>query len=409
MKSKIAIFFYFATIVGLLCSRTLLTIAMAGLVAAALFNVEIKPFRFGFNPSLKTTFQRLFKRPDYLAIIGIFILALFSFGNSSETKFLIKDIVLKLPFLILPLAFLNHPKLSQRQLAHVFYIFLACTSIACLGVGINYYLDFAYITNSINLGKSVPTPIHHIRFSLLVAFATVVGFWLIFIRHYWKYNWEKWLIIGLTGFVFLMQHVLSVRSGLVVMYAALSIMAIYYVFYTKKLWLFGVFIPLMIALQLVAYHTIPTLKNKVRYLLYDLDMFKNGNRAGFSDGQRLISLSMGAEVVKENLVFGTGIGDLKTELAKQYATHYPDLKPKLPHNQFLTITASMGFVGLAAFTFLFFFPLFYHRNYRFVVMASFYTIMTLSFMFENTLATQFGLTIYLLFLLLILQVEKYNE
>lgn len=402
MKSKITIFFYFVTIVGLLCSRTLLTIAMAGLVAVALFDIELRPLRLGLNPSLKTTFQRLFKRADYLAIVGIFVLTVLSFLNSEATKDLTNDIRLKLPFLVLPLAFLNHPRLSQRQLAHVLYIFLSCTALACLGVGINYMLDFDYITNSIYVGKSVPTPIHHIRFSLLVAFSVVVGIWLIFIKHQWKYRWERWLIIGLTSFVFIMQHVLSVRSGLLVMYAALGLMAIYYVFYTRRLWLFAVIIPLMLAAPLTAYYTIPSLKNKVDYLKHDLFMFKHGNREGFSDGQRFVSWEMGWEVWKDHFWFGTGIGDLKNELSKQYQSHYPDLEPKRPHNQFLTVAASMGLVGLMLFTGLFFLPLFYKRHYRFVVFAAFYTIMTLSLMFENTLATQFGVSIYLFFVMLLM-------
>lgn len=402
MKSKIAIFFYFVTIVGMLCSNTILTIAMAGLVAVALFEIEIQPFRLGFNPSLPTTFQRLMQRPDYLAVVGIFILVVFSIWNSDSVKDWHNDVIVKLPLLVLPLAFLNHPPLSQRQLAHVFYIFLGCTALASLGVGMNYALDFDAITESIRKGKSVPTPIHHIRFSLLMAFSVVVGIWLIFIQHYWKYHWEKWLIMALTAFVFVMQHILSVRSGLLVMYAALGLMAVYYVFYTRKMWLFAVIIPLMLAVPVGAYYTFPSLKNKVDYLKYDLFMFKYGNRDGFSDGQRLVSWEMGWEVWKDNLWFGTGIGDLKIALEKKYAAEYPNLSPKKPHNQFLTFAASTGLVGLVAFTMLFFVPLFYRKHYRFVVFAGFYTIMTLSLMFENTLATQFGVGIYSFFLMVLL-------
>ncbi len=409
IKYELAIFFYFVCIVGLLCSRTLLTISMVGFVAVALFDVKIRPFRLGINPDLVKNIKRLFKRPDYLALIGIFLLVVVSFWNSDSTKDLMTDIRIKLPFLLLPLAFIQFPKLSSRQLAHVLYLFLICTSLACLGVGINYLLDYKYITNSINLGKSVPVPIHHIRFSLLVAFSVAVGLWLIFLRHSWKYTWEKRLIIALTAFVFFMQHVLSVRSGLVVMYAAIGVMAIYYIFHTKKMWLFAVILPLMAIVPLIAVQTIPTLKNKIGYLLYDLDMFSQGNRAGFSDGQRFISWYIGAEVIQENPVFGTGIGDLKGELTKKYAANYPDLEAKLPHNQFLLQASSMGITGLVAFLILYFIPLFYRRNYRFVLFASFYTIITLSFLFENTFSTAFGVGIFIFFVLLLMKRDVGNQ
>ncbi len=405
-RKEVSIFFYFLFLIALFCSKTLLTIAMIGLLAVGVFEIQLKPFRLGFNPNYWKNLKQLPRRKDLLAVIGVFLLIVLSYWNSEATADWSNQVRVKLPFLLLPLAFVQLPRLSERQLAHVFYIFLLLATLACVGTGINYALDYKYITNSINLGKSIPTPIHHIRFSLMIAFSVVAGVWLRFIGHYWLKPSEKHLIATLTGFLFVFQHVLSVRSGLVVLYAALVIMSIYFVFYTKKIKLFAIILPLLVIVPLVAVQTIPTLKNKIGYLRYDLDMFRNGNRAGFSDGQRFISWEIGGIVFQKNSTWGTGFGDLKNELANVYKTNYPDLKPKLPHNQFLLFAAGMGWTGLLAFVTLFLFPLFYKKNYRFVVFAAFYTIITLSFLFENTLSSAFGTGIYLFFLLILMQREK---
>lgn len=396
--------FYIAT---LFFSPAWLSIAMICLAAAAVFDVEIKPLRLGFNKSFFKNLV-LLKRPDYLAILSIFFIVLLSGLNSDSLDFWSKQVRLKLPFLILPIIFVNLPKFNSRQFTGLIYAFLIISAITALETMINYALDYAYITKRIHNGTPIPTPIHHIRFSILMAMAVVAGIWLRYTEYMLKYNWEKHFITFLTIFLFVVAHVLSVKTGLVCLYAALGLMAFYYIIHTKRFWLFAVIFPTLILLPIGAYYTIPALKNKIDYFKYDVDMFTKGNRDGFSDGQRIASLDLGWMVFKENLVFGTGIGDLKNELEIKYDKYYPDLKPKLPHNQFLLLAASSGISGLFAFIIAFLIPLFYQKRYRFVLLSAFYIILGLSFMFETTLSTAIGTSVYLIFLLLILQREQLN-
>lgn len=409
MRRELAFFFYFVFLVGLLCSRTILTIAMMGIFAIGLVEIHAKPFKIGFNPLFFKNIVHLSQRKELLAFMGIYFLIVLGAGNFNAPD-AVSNARIFLPFLLLPLGFLQLPRLSQLELSLLFFIFIILASLVCIGVGINYALDFKYITNSINLGKSIPTPVHHIRFSLLVAFSVVVGIWLIYERFFWRKPWERYLIGGLTAFLFIFQHILSVRSGLVVMYAACGLMMIYLIFLSKKMWLFAVLVPLMFIVPLTAYWTIPSLQNKVRYLLYDLDMMRHGNLDGFSDGQRFISWKMGIDIIKEKPVLGIGMANLKDNLAERYQAEYPDLKPKKPHNQFLTIGAGTGLVGLSIFLVLFFTPLFYKKHYQRPPFMAFYTIIILSFLFENTLATSVGMSCFLFFALVMVQTDwRTNE
>ena len=405
VRQQITSFFCVFYIAMLFVSPAWLSIAMICLAAAAVFDVDIRPLKLGFNKSFFKNLV-LLKRPDYIAILSIFFIVLLSGLNSDSLDFWGKQVRLKLPFLILPIIFVNLPKFNEKQFAGIIYSFLIIAVIAGLGTMINYGLDYAYITKRIHNGTPIPTPIHHIRFSILMAFAVVCGIWLRYTNYVFKYNWEKHLITSLTIFLFAVAHVLSVKSGLVCLYLALGLMAFYYIIHTKRPWLFAVIFPILILFPVGAYYTIPALKNKIDYFKYDVDMFTKGNRDGFSDGQRIASLDLGWMVFKENLVFGTGIGDIKDELKIKYDEYYPDLKPKLPHNQFLLFAASSGISGLFAFIIAFFIPLFYQKGYRFVLFSAFYIILGLSFMFETTLSTAIGTSIYLIFLLLILQKEE---
>lgn len=402
-RSDLALFFYFVFMVAMVCSKTLLTIAMIGLLAVGVLDIRLHPpFRLGFNSLLFENLKQL-KSWDYGAIIGLFALVALSGINSESLDFWSSQVRLKLPFLLLPLAFINLPKLSARQFRGLLYAFVFITVLAAFGTVLYYLSDYEYITERIYNGTPIPTPIHHIRFSLLIAFATVCAIWLRYVGFVWRYDWERHLMLGFALFLFGVAHFLSVRTGLLTLYAALGVFAIFYVLQTKKIGVLLGFIGLSLLLPLVAYQTIPTFRNKVDYIRYDIDMFSQGNLEGFSDGQRLISLQMGWAVFQKNKTFGTGFGDLKKAIAEEYKVAYPTLEPKLPHNQFLLFGAAMGWIGLLAFTVLFFLPFWHQGNYRLPIFTAFYTIITLSFLFENTLSTAFGTAIYLFFLLLMLQ------
>ena len=405
VRQQLTSFFCTFYIAMMFVSPAWVSMAMIGLAAIAVFDIDLKPFKFGLNKSFFKNLV-LLTRPDYLAIVSIFFIVLLSGLNSDSLDFWNKQVRLKIPFLILPIIFVNLPKLTSRQFSSIIYSFLIVASLAALRTMVNYALDYAYITERIHNGTPIPTPIHHIRFSILVVFGVTCGIWLTYIKYVFKYSWEKYLISFLTFFLFVVAHVLSVKSGLVALYIALGVMAFYYIIVTKRFWLFAIIFPILILLPIGAYYTIPALKNKIDYFKYDVDMFTKGNRDGFSDGQRIASLDLGWMVFKENIAFGSGIGDLKDELQVKYKKHYPDLKPKLPHNQFLLFAASSGLVGLFVFLMAFLTPFFYKKRYRFVLFATFYTILGLSFMFETTLSTAIGTSIYLIFLLLMMQKER---
>ena len=154
----------------------------------------------------------------------------------------------------------------------------------------------------------------------------------------------------------------------------------------------------------IAFKTLPSLQSKINYSLWDYGKYKEGRAENYSDSERIISIMAGMEIYKQSPIIGVGAGDLKDELRAYYTKEHPKLKMKLPHNQFVTVAASYGLVGLLFFLISIFSPLVYKKNYKNLFFLAFNLFVFGSMLFESTLDTNYGITIYLVFLLIGLKV-----
>ena len=105
-------------------------------------------------------------------------------------------------------------------------------------------------------------------------------------------------------------------------------------------------------------------------------------------------------VVKENLVFGVGIGDVRKELDKVYRKvdyKFGYLDNQDPHNQYLQIAIGSGIVGLLIFLISFLVPLYFSilANDKFYIFFS--VLFLFSFLFESVLERHNGIILYSFF------------
>lgn len=396
--TRLALLAYSVFLVGLLCSRTLLTIGMI-LMALATLPTQDAHGRWTWNARWRRPWAAL--RPTHWAMIGIWLLVGGSVWNSADLSHWAQQWRIKLPFVVMPLAFALLPPLAERHFKALLRAFVVLTAMACTGVLLNYALDFEAITESLHRGKSIPTPIHHIRFSMLVALSVVCGSW--WLLHTPTRNTQWRILLALTAFNLVAVHVLTVRSGLLTLYAGMGLLLVMILWQRRQRWLVLALVVALPLVPLAAYWTIPSVQNKVGYMLQDLEMFRQGRIKGYSDGQRLVSLMMGWRVFQDHPHTGVGVGDLRQVVATYYAAHYPELEAKLPHNQWLWVAASMGWVGLAAFAVLWVLPILRRGRWLDPLWVAFYGMMFLSFQVESTLSTAFGTGIFLFFLLLLVQ------
>lgn len=105
-------------------------------------------------------------------------------------------------------------------------------------------------------------------------------------------------------------------------------------------------------------------------------------------------------IIKQNLLFGIGTGDVQQEMNAAYRETRSPLSEewyKRPHNQFITVTVATGLIGLIIFIISLFYPLFYFGKRLHVLYSVFFLLALLSFTVEDTLESQAGLTFFAFF------------
>lgn len=355
------------------------------------------------NKNFNKKWSTFVNNKAYIASTSIFFIIAYSGMYSDLSTFYLERIRVALPFLILPISFAGLPKLSQRQSQLVLYFLLIAVSIAGLGTLLNYLSNYSFFNKELEAGRPIPTPIHHIRFSLLIAFTILVGTWLFFKKIIFKYVWERWLILCLTLFLFVFLHILSVRSGIAVVYMTVFILSILYIIKTKKIVLGTSVVLMLVAVPFIAYQLVPSFKSRISYAIYDFQNIRKGNLKNFSDGERIISYKAGLHIGSKSPWIGVGMGNLNRELQEFYKENHPTFTVKRPHNQLLFFFSAIGIIGTSLFLLAFFFPLFYNSNYKDELILAFHIIIFLSFMVENTVGTAIGTAYYLFFLLFLIK------
>ncbi len=153
------------------------------------------------------------------------------------------------------------------------------------------------------------------------------------------------------------------------------------------------------------------IKNRIHKTIYEIDNYKKtGNANGFSIAMRLEYWKTAFKIINKNPILGVGTGDIKDAFQEQYAVDdsvLEDQYRKRSHNQYITIAATFGIVGFIVFILILFIPLFYLKEFRSVYIC-FFTIALLSFITEDTLETQAGVTLFAFFncILLLNQSKK---
>lgn len=114
-------------------------------------------------------------------------------------------------------------------------------------------------------------------------------------------------------------------------------------------------------------------------------------------------------IIKENLFFGVGTGDVRIAFDNQYELDNTSLKPKYrlrAHNQYITFTVAFGIFGFLIFGFYLIYPFIKNNMSNNYFYLSFFCIILLSMLSEDTLETQIGVTFFAFFNTIFLLKEK---
>ena len=402
-------FWSYVLIVSLFYSHFMLSISIFALVFLSIVRVVNQDrLKLVFNRAFFGSFVQLWKQPAYLAVSILFFVTVISGINSADTYGWLDQLRLKIPFLAFPIIFLNRPPLSKSEYRNFFLCLVAVSLVSAVHVCINYVLNFEAITYAIGSGKTIPTPTHHTRYSVMVAIATL-SIIVVNLSPFALTKTQKQLGIVIGIFLFAFLHMLSIRSGLLVLYVGIFVLGSQYLIAMKNLSLLILFLIVLFLAPLVAYHTIPSFYNKVHYTKYDFKMNKEGKGENYSDSERLLSIKTGIDLIKEQPLLGTGVGDLQPVIKKIYLEDYKKTLVKLPHNQFVLVCAAMGLLLGGIYSVCFFIPLLYNSNYRDLFLLSIFIGISLLCLVEKPLERSGFIAFYGFFVCAGISYNTHNE
>lgn len=329
-----------------------------------------------------------------VAILLLLLPVLLSGFWSSDSASWWSSVAVKFPLLTLFLG-LSSVSLSHRNRTRLVYLYLLLICLGCAWSLSQYLVDTTAMNEAYLRAKTLPTPSDndHIRFSWMVVVAIILGTHLVFTEQ------KRQARIGLSAvivFLVIYLHLLAARTGLVSLYTAVGIYVIYTVFIRKQ-WKTGLVIVVTgIAAAVICYLTLPTLRNRIQYVVYDLSNYTKGNTMpGYTDASRLWSMKAGYQLTLQHPLQGVGFGDVRSAVDQWHNLHHPespDYERFLPANEWLVYGTGSGIPGLFCFT-IGFLALLYFTTGRNVLSVILSVTAILPFLFDDTLEGQTGVIV----------------
>lgn len=332
-----------------------------------------------------------------ISFIGIFLVYLISVFNSSDYTAYFNVVKNKIPLVFVWLTFLSIEKIEKKHVKLLLYVFIACGLISSFWSYLQYMQDPKMYIELYALGQVMPTLIHHISFSVLLCFIV-----LFILNNLLTATTKTERIINLFLLIWFIYfiHILSVRTGIVLLYISLFLFALSILINYKSIVFASVLIVIVLISFNFSYQKIPTIKNKIDYTIYGLKQLKNNTDSTnqTSDARRILSDKIGIELIKQNPYFGVGFGDIKNEMNQIYKAQFPTFTEDVYshiHNQYLYVMASVGLFFGSVFCLLLLLPLIYFIKENNIVFSIAYLLLLLVMFWESFIENQLGTSIFL--------------
>ncbi len=136
-------------------------------------------------------------------------------------------------------------------------------------------------------------------------------------------------------------------------------------------------------------------------IIWEIDVYKKtGDANHHSVTQRYEFLKTAFAIIKDNFWFGTGTGDVDDAFKKKYDELNTSLDKKhrlRAHNQLVTFFVTFGIIGFFISLIAIFYPYFITKTHQLFLANIFLFIIIFSFLNEDTLETQMGVTFFSFF------------
>jgi O-antigen ligase len=144
----------------------------------------------------------------------------------------------------------------------------------------------------------------------------------------------------------------------------------------------------------------------VYQMIWTIDMYVQGfNPSGHSVTQRIEYLKAASRIIRDNFWFGVGTGDVRKSFDEEYVKMNSQLAPEWrlrAHNQLVTFLLTFGIFGFIWVLAAIFLPVYLERKSVGFLFLIVFLAGLLSFINEDTLESQAGVTFFVYFYVLFL-------
>lgn len=360
---------------GLMLSRALVSFASVIIVVPFLFDRRLSS-----------------EQKKYLAAISLIVLPVLLSGIWSNDKTLWwNSLSVKLPLFTMMLG-ITAANLSSENRKKLSYAYIITITMGCAWSIVQYLHNTVVIDAAYLKAKVMPTPADgdYVRFSWMILIAVYLG-----LKNF-MVETEKRIQFVLLILIFclvLYLHMLAAKTGLLCLYIA-AFLYILHIFFEEKKWKTGLILILIISISaFTAYKSLPTLRNRVQYILYDFSLYSKGQAApGYNDAARWMSIRAGYHITREHPLSGVGFGDVLASVEQWHSTYNPNgftYERFRPACEWLVYSAGSGLPGMICFQ-AGIMMLFYRRMSNRLISRILPAIALIPLLTDDTLEGQFG-------------------
>lgn len=383
---RVQVIFY--SMIGMLCclfvTRAGLSIAMMLFIATATVHKKIIQQFVAFVQS-----------PLLVGISLLFLIPFISGLWSTDVQEWTDQMRIKLPLLLMPIAFAGNWQLSSKQWRFIGFLFLLLLFISTCWSLLQYLQNSQHINASYLKAKTIPTPLQndHVRYSWLVC----VGILLSFLLYKSAITAVRIMLAIVAVWFLIYLHLLAARTGLFSFYITLLLYLVWKATTSRSKKIVLLTAMVLVLLPLLAWLTLPTFQNRVKYFVYDYSYIKSGAYLpGANDGGRTLSLQAGWHILQQH-PGGVGSGDVYNEANVWYTKNISNIQPTdrlYPSSEWLLYGDAAGWIGFVLFTAIMLVPFFMRpaaHNFFWIALNA---TAAFTFMFDIGLEVQYGVFLY---------------
>lgn len=351
-----------------------------------------------FTGEFKGNIKSVFANRYFILFTLFFISYALSISYSENKTLAWSGFELKLSFLVFPLFFpliLNGGKIKTRRLLEFAYISALLSFFVCLFRAAYRFIETPELDYFFSSEFSFIVHPSYLAVMLNVLL-TIALYRLVKSKTVSK---KIWISIFLLAIYILLS---ASKIGLILLFLnALGTIVVYAIKNNQFIKTFLLLIGVVVA-SVLAVKFIPTINNKFEKALEETfdKNYSDPTIKLSSTGQRIVSWKASKEIIKENLLLGVGMGDLKDELIKKHQENGFKLMEEKrldSHQQFMQTWATVGIFGFILLFLIFSLIMYDSLKNKSYILFMFGLSFLLFGVTESMLETQAGVLSFLTF------------